>query len=125
MTPEEIKKKISKLEEKRRFVNDTWDHTGNRELLRFVVEVGTKLFDCERVSLFLLDPTDSTVWLVRGTGLEERAVHVSKSDSLVGQVIHGSRVLSKTNMEHQKQRRLEHVSCAGIMPPALRPLAAR
>ena len=53
MTPEEIKKKISKLEEKRRFVNDTWDHTGNRELLSFVVEVGTKLFDCERVSLFL------------------------------------------------------------------------
>jgi len=102
MTAAEIQQKIDKLKEKRKFVDDTWASTGNRELLKFVVELGTKLFNCERVSIFLLDPDDSSVWLVRGTGLEERSVHVPKSNSLVGQVIHGGRLLTKTDMEHQK-----------------------
>lgn len=102
MTSKEIKQKIAKLQEKREFVDNTWANTGNRELLKFVVELGTKLFNCERVSIFLLDPNDNSVWLVRGTGLEERSVQVSKSNSLVGQVIHGGRLLTKTNMEHQR-----------------------
>jgi len=102
MKAKEIQQKIAKLQEKRKFVDDTWANTGNRELLSFVVELGTKLFNCERVSIFLLDPNDNSVWLVRGTGLEERAVHVPKSNSLVGQVIHGGRLLTKTDMEHQK-----------------------
>lgn len=102
MTASEIQQKIAKLKDKRKFVDETWANTGNRELLKFVVELGTKLFNCERVSIFLLDPDDSSVWLVRGTGLKERAVLVSKSNSLVGQVIHGGRLLTKTNMEHQK-----------------------
>lgn len=101
MTPNEIKQKIAKLQAKRKFVDETWANTGNRELLKFVVELGTKLFNCERISIFLLDPDDNSVWLVRGTGLEERAVHVPKSNSLVGQVIHGGRLLTKTDMEHQ------------------------
>lgn len=102
MTPAEIQQKIAKLQEKREFVDETWANTGNRELLKFVVELGTKLFNCERVSIFLLDPNDNSVWLVRGTGLKERSVHVPKSNSLVGQVIHGGRLLTKTDMEHQK-----------------------
>jgi GAF domain-containing protein len=102
MTPEEIQQKIIKLKEKHKFVDETWANTGNRELLKFVVELGTKLFNCERVSIFLLDPQDNTVWLVCGTGLAERAVHVPKSNSLVGQVIHGGRLLTKTDMQHQK-----------------------
>jgi len=102
MKPVEIKEKIAKLEERRKFVDETWANTGNRELLKFVVELGTRLFNCERVSIFLLDPQDSSVWLVCGTGLVERAVHVPKDNSLVGQVIHGGRLLSKTDMEHQK-----------------------
>ena len=102
MRTKEIQQKLAKLKEKRKFIDDTWANTGNRELLKFVVELGTKLFNCERVSIFLLDPDDNSVWLVKGTGLEERSVHVPKSNSLVGQVIHGGRLLTKTNMEHQK-----------------------
>ncbi|MDH3354369.1 MAG: GAF domain-containing protein [Chromatiales bacterium] len=102
MTPEEIQKKIAKLQEKRKFVDETWASTGNRELLKFVVEMGTRLFNCERVSIFLLDPNDNTIWLVCGTGLAEREVHVPKSNSLVGQVVHSGRLLTKTDMEHQK-----------------------
>ncbi|MCW8983064.1 MAG: GAF domain-containing protein [Gammaproteobacteria bacterium] len=101
MKPAEIEEKIAKLKEKGKFVDETWANTGNRELLKFVVELGTRLFNCERVSIFLLDPDDNSVWLVCGTGLKERAVHVPKSNSLVGQVIHGGRLLTKTDMEHQ------------------------
>ena len=102
MTPKEIQAKIAKLQEKRKFVDDTWANTGNRDLLKFLVEMGTKLFNCERVSIFLFDPNDNTVWLVCGTGMAEREVHVPKGNSLVGQVIHGGRLLTKTDMEHQK-----------------------
>ena len=102
MKPAEIRQKIAKLQEKRKFVEDTWASSGNRELLKFVVELGPKLFNCERVSIFLLDPSDSSIWLVCGTGLKERSLLIPKGNSLVGQVIHSGHLLTKTDMEHQK-----------------------
>jgi GAF domain-containing protein len=101
METSEIKSKIDRLHEKLSFVNDTWEKSGNRELLHLLIELGPKLFDCERVSIFAHNPTDNEVWLVWGTGVSEREIKVPKSNSLVGQVIHSGRSLTKTNMEHQ------------------------
>ncbi len=97
----EIKKKIDRLHEKLVFVNETWEKSGNRELIHLLVDLGPKLFHCERVSVFTPDPNDNEVWLVWGTGVHEREILVPKSNSLVGQIIHSGRPLTKTNMEHQ------------------------
>ena len=97
----EIEKRIARLNEKLKFVNETWQKAGDRESMKFVVELGPKLFSCERLSIFVLDPLDDNVWVAWGTGLQERQIMVPKSSSLVGQVIHGKRLLSKTNMESQ------------------------
>lgn len=97
----DIKNKIDRLHEKLVFVNETWEKTGNRELLHLLVDLGPKLFNCERVSIFAHDPADNEVWLVWGTNVKERQILVPRSKSLVGQVIHSGRPLTKTNMEHQ------------------------
>lgn len=98
----ELEQKIEKLREKLTFVQETWQKTGNRELLNFIVELGPKLFNCERVSIFVHDPAANHVWLLCGTSLRERQIIVEKSNSVVGQAIQTRRVITKLNMIHQR-----------------------
>ncbi len=101
MGKEELSGKLQKLKEKQVFVEDAWNKTGNRELLNFLVDIVPKLFSCERGSIFIHDPMTDHIWLQCGTGVKERQINVPKSTSLVGQVIHSGRYLSKADMEHQ------------------------
>ncbi|QEP42944.1 GAF domain-containing protein [Ectothiorhodospiraceae bacterium BW-2] len=102
MSPEEIEERLNKLREKYQFVKETWARAGNRQMLNFIVEIGPRLFQCERVSIFIHDPAANNAWLLCGTDLRERQIIVSKSNSFVGQVIHNRRLMSKFNMIHQK-----------------------
>jgi transcriptional regulator with GAF, ATPase, and Fis domain len=87
MTEQSLEAKLRTLEHKHKLINDAWQKTGNRELLAFFVELMPKALDCERCSIFILDPVDNNIWVQCGTGLLEKQVSVSQSGSMVGEVI--------------------------------------
>lgn len=87
MTQPDLKEQIGELKSRQEMARQAWQKAGNRELLRFFVDVMPKALDAERCSIFILDPISQKVWLQCGTGLEENEVIVPKSTSLVGKVI--------------------------------------
>ncbi|MBF0219192.1 MAG: GAF domain-containing protein [Gammaproteobacteria bacterium] len=102
MEKEEIGEKISTLRDKQKMVSETWAKTGNRETLRFIVDIAPRYFSCERSSIFVHDPSTESVWLECGTGMKERQINVPESSSLVGQVIKSGKTQMRVNMIVQK-----------------------
>ena len=87
MSEQNLEEQIGKLKTTQEKAQKAWEKAGNRELLKFFVDVMPKALDAERCSIFILDPIEQKVWLQCGTALEENDVIVPKSTSLVGQVI--------------------------------------
>ncbi|KAF0193201.1 MAG: GAF AAA-type ATPase and DNA binding domain-containing transcriptional regulator [Gammaproteobacteria bacterium] len=87
MSDPDLKEQIGELKSRQEMARQAWLKAGNRDLLKFFVDIMPKAIEAERCSIFILDPISHKVWLQCGTGVEENEVIVPKSTSLVGRVI--------------------------------------
>ncbi len=84
---EELYRHLDQIRLRERLLNRSWSVRGNKELLGLFVEMIPKVLKVERCSIFINDPATDKVWLQAGTGVDEKAIEVDKTDSVVGQVI--------------------------------------
>jgi len=101
MAPNTLTQRLDELRSKQKKIDDVWKKTGNKPLLEFFVELIPRALNCERCSIFILDPEDDNVWLQCGTGLKEQQVRVPRAESLVGQVISTGQFQIDGDMENR------------------------
>lgn len=94
-----IDQKIGMLRDKKQLVDETWRKVGNSSMLELLVELIPKALQCDRCSIFVLDPSSDDVWVKCGTGLSEQQVSVPKATSLVGQVIERGESIVRAHLE--------------------------
>lgn len=94
-----LQKKLEELKAKQAMIDRAWQKAGNRKLLQFFVEIIPRAINAERLSIFILDPVDSNVWVQCGTGVEERQIEVPKEGSIVGKVIESGQPVFDSNMQ--------------------------
>ncbi|MEE9551771.1 MAG: hypothetical protein V3V89_01880, partial [Gammaproteobacteria bacterium] len=82
-----IKNQIKSLNREKDYLDADWDDVGSKSLLKFYAKIIPKLLDAERCSIFIHDHINKEIWLKCGTGLSERQIQVSVTDSIVGEVI--------------------------------------
>ena len=100
METEQITRKLAALKKKQAEILETWQKTGNKDLIQFITDFLPKALNAERCSIFIVDPTRSDVWIQSGTGLSEKAVSVPlEATSIVGRVIKSGVYLVADNME--------------------------
>jgi len=95
---EELYRHLNQIRLRERLLNRSWSIRGNKDLLELFVEMIPGVLNVERCSIFINDPATDKVWLQTGTGLDEKAIEVDKSDSLVGQVIASGEYMVKEDM---------------------------
>ena len=100
-TVESIDKQLTELRARQKKVEEAWRKTGNKGLLAFFVEIIPRLVDTERCSIFVLDPTQDSVWVQCGTGLEEREIEVPAKESIVGEVIAGGKPIVRMGLDNK------------------------
>ena len=93
MDKDTIIQKLNELKQKQQQVMSTWQHTGNRKLLQFFVDILPRTLNVERCSIFILDPVDSSLWLKCGTGVAEHSIKVPADNSIVGEVLKNGKTL--------------------------------
>jgi signal transduction protein with GAF and PtsI domain len=96
-----FEQKLEQLRKKQQLMEKAWRETGNRQLLKFFVDIMPRTLDAERCSIFILDPVNEKVWLQCGTGLTEKQLQVPTSNSMVGQVIESGKYVMETDLEDQ------------------------
>ena len=101
MAPNTLTQRLDELRSKQKKIDDVWKKTGNKPLLEFFVELIPRALNCERCSIFILDPVNDNVWLQCGTGLKEQQVRVPRAESLVGQVISTGQFQIDGDMENR------------------------
>lgn len=101
MTTPTLAQRLDELRAKQKKIDDAWKKTGNKPLLEFFVELIPRALNCERCSIFVLDPEADNVWVQCGTGLKEHQVSVPRADSLVGQVISTGQFQNDSEMENR------------------------
>lgn len=94
-----LQKKLEELKAKQAMIDKAWQKAGNRQLLQFFVEIIPRAINAERLSIFILDPVDSNVWVQCGTGVKERQIEVPKEGSIVGKVIESGQPVFDSNMQ--------------------------
>ena len=82
-----VKLQVADLSSRQQALFEEFDPKGGSKLLDFYVRVTPRMLNAERCSIFIHDPENRKVWLKTGTGVTERGIEVSLSDSIVGQVI--------------------------------------
>ena len=68
-------------------LRQSWEHLRHRDLFALLVLTVPPLLAAERVSVFVRDPSDGSIWLEAGTGVVERQIVVAGPDSMVGRAI--------------------------------------
>ncbi len=101
MTTNSLIQRLEDLKAKQKKIDAAWRNTGDKPLLEFFVEIIPKTLNCERCSIFVLDPESDNIWVQCGTGLKERQVAVPRGESLVGQVISSGAAQLESNMENR------------------------
>lgn len=101
MTTDSLIQRLEELKAKQKKIDAAWRNTGDKPLLDFFVEIIPKTLNCERCSIFVLDPESDNIWVQSGTGLKERQVAVPRGESLVGQVISSGETQLVTDMENR------------------------
>lgn len=101
MTTDSLIQRLEDLKAKQKKIEAAWRKTGDKPLLEFFVEIIPKTLNCERCSIFVLDPQSDNIWVQCGTGLKERQVAVPRGESLVGQVISSGEAQLESNMENR------------------------
>lgn len=101
MSTDSLTAHLKELRAKQKNIDETWKNTGNKPLLNFLVDLIPRALECERCSIFILNPESDNVWLQCGTELEEREVTVRLNDSMVGRVISSGKFHVEHNMENR------------------------
>ncbi len=101
MTSSSLIQRLEDLKAKQKKIDAAWRKTGDKPLLDFFVEIIPKTLNCERCSIFVLDPESDNIWVQSGTGLKERQVAVPRGESLVGQVISSGEAQLESDMENR------------------------
>ena len=101
MTTSSLIQRLEDLKAKQKKIDAAWRKTGDKPLLEFFVEIIPKTLNCERCSIFVLDPESDNIWVQCGTGLKERQVAVPRGESLVGQVISSGEAQLESDMENR------------------------
>jgi GAF domain-containing protein len=96
-----FEQKLEQLRNKQQLMEKAWQGVGNKQLLRFFVDVMPKALSAERCSIFILDPVNEKVWLQCGTGLTEKQLQVPTQNSMVGQVIENGKYIMEHDLEDQ------------------------
>ena len=98
---ENIEKQLEELRARQKKVDEAWSKTGNKGLLAFFVEIIPRLVDCERCSIFVHDPTNESVWVQCGTGVEEREIEVPATEAIVGEVISSGKPVVRMHLDNK------------------------
>jgi GAF domain-containing protein len=101
MSTSSLIQRLEDLKAKQKKIDAAWRKTGDKPLLDFFVEIIPKTLNCERCSIFVLDPESDNIWVQSGTGLKERQVAVPRGESLVGQVISSGEAQFEADMENR------------------------
>jgi GAF domain-containing protein len=101
MTTDSLIQRLEDLKAKQKKIDAAWRNTGDKPLLDFFVEIIPKTLNCERCSIFVLDPQSDNIWVQSGTGLKEHQVAVPRDESLVGQVISSGEAQLESDMENR------------------------
>ena len=83
----DVKRQLDDLSSRQQALFDEIDPKQGSKLLDFYVRITPRVLNAERCSIFIHDLENRKVWLKTGTGVTERGIEVSLSDSIVGQVI--------------------------------------
>ncbi|MBF0621448.1 MAG: GAF domain-containing protein [Magnetococcales bacterium] len=94
-----MRRTLSRIKHRQEVLDRSWDENGNKELLRFFVDIVPRLVNAERCSIFISDPSGDRVWLECGTGLGERNVAIPKRGCIVGEVISSGRFRIEEDLE--------------------------
>jgi len=95
----DVEHKLERLRAKQQKLDRIWAKTGNKDLLQLFVDIMPRVLDVDRISIFILDPEEETVWLQCGTGLRERQLVVPTSGSVVGRVISSGQMWEDMELE--------------------------
>lgn len=101
MTNPTLAQRLEELRVKQKQIDEAWKKTGNKPLLEFFVELIPRALNCERCSIFVLDPNADNVWVQCGTGLKEHQVRVPRAESMVGEVISTGKYQVDSEMENR------------------------
>ena len=96
---DKLRKQLKQLKAKRDALEKAYYPAGGNSLLAFYARIMTKATECERCSIFILDPERGVVWLKTGTGVEEHGIEVSLDNSVVGQAIDSGDTVVVSNLE--------------------------
>lgn len=94
-----LRTQLKQLKAKRDALERAYYPASGNSLLPFYARIMTKATECERCSIFILDPERSVVWLKTGTGVEEHGIEVSLDNSVVGQAIDSGDTVVVSNLE--------------------------
>ena len=101
MKKSELIKKLADLKAKQQMLDSAWKKAGNREFVQYIVDILPKVVDAERCSIFILDSSDSDVWILCGTGVREREFDVPIKTSIVGKVISSGKFSLDNDLQHK------------------------
>ena len=96
-----MEQKLEQLRKKQQLMEKAWHEAGNRQLLKFFVDIMPKALGAERCSIFILDPVDEKAWLQCGTGLSEKQLQVPTKNSIVGRVMSSGEFVIEDDLEDQ------------------------
>lgn len=101
MNKSELIAKLAELKKKQQLLDQAWKKAGNRDFLQFMVDILPKVVDAERCSIFILDSTNTDVWVQCGTGVAEREISVPVKTSIVGKVISSGVYRIDNDLQHK------------------------
>ncbi|MBF0181890.1 MAG: sigma-54-dependent Fis family transcriptional regulator [Magnetococcales bacterium] len=97
----EINRRLETLKALLERIHRAWRPEDFEALMRFFVEILPRLTQCERCSVFVVDPTSDNIWLKFGTGVREKAIIAPMRGSLVGEAILSGKTVIQTGLERR------------------------
>ncbi len=91
--------KITKLKAKQKTIEDSWGRAGNPKLIQFFIDIVPDLLNAERCSIFIHNPSSDTLWLYRGTDMQEGEIQVPRKGSMAGEALSIGKHMIFTDME--------------------------
>ena len=98
-TPDILTRTFESLRLRLHYVNRAWTTDNYESLLRFFVAIVPRLLDCERCSVFVVDPNTGAIVSKMGTYLDEQVIEPPLEGSIVGRAISSEECIIENGME--------------------------
>lgn len=95
----DVKRRLEDLASRQEGFLEQIDPRRESRLLDFYVRIIPRMLDAERCSVFIHNAENRKVWLRMGTGVAERGIEVSLTDSIVGGVIASGKPVIANDMQ--------------------------